>query len=65
VLKSKHTGQIQQYQENFKKIAGLFYPNNRAFWTFRLPHSPFEGSASIAHIIKHSATETTSNKLSL
>jgi len=58
-LKFKHTGQIQQYQENFRKITGLLYPNNRAFWTFQLPHSPFEGSASIAQTINISAIQTT------
>ena len=64
-LESKHTGQIQQYQENFRKITGLLYPNNRTFWTFRLPHSPFEGSASIAQTIELFAFEVTTYKLSL
>ena len=64
-LESKHTGQIQQYQENFRKITGLLYPNNRTFWTFRLPHSPFEGSASIAQTIELFALEVTTYKLSL
>ena len=59
VLKFKHTGQIQQYQENIGKITGLLHPNKRAFRTFRLPHSHFEGSASIPQTINISAIHTT------
>ena len=61
----KYIRETRQFYKILWKNTGHFRPNNRTFWTFRLPHSPFEGSASIAQTIELFALEVTTYKSSL